>query len=457
MIKLWNTLARRKEIFVPLKKGSVGLYTCGPTVYNYAHIGNLRTYIFEDILRRAFEYVGFKVKHVMNITDVGHLAGDADAGEEKMEAAARRERKTAWEIAKFYEKAFEEDLKKLNVEEPTLIVNATDHIAEQIALIKILEEKGFTYATSDGVYFNTSKFARYGRLSRQKLSEKAVGTREIVKTEKKHPADFALWKFSPTDRKRDMEWKSPWGVGFPGWHIECSAMSRKYLGQPFDIHTGGIDHVSVHHENEIAQSEAAYGAPLARYWLHGEFLTIDGGRMGKSEGNFITLADVLKRGFDPLAYRYFTLGAHYRSKLTFSWDALAGVASGLKKIRDELRGWPRPAKKGIATILKRFRAAVEDDLNMPAALAVFHDLLGKTPTPAGARTALDMDKVFGLNLARTLAEPLEVPRAVRTLVAEREAARKRGDWPLADARRREIERAGFVVEDTPTGPRVREA
>ncbi len=305
MLTFWNTLHRQLEPFSPLKGKTVGLYTCGPTVYNPATIGNLRSYLFEDVLKRTLCFSGFKVKHVMNITDVGHLVGDGDEGEDKIEREAQKAKKSAWEVARDYEARFVADLSRLHILGADEMPRATDHIPEQIALIEQLEKKGFTYRTSDGIYFDTSKFSAYGALSGQKLEDKKSGARVAVNTEKKHPSDFVLWKFSPEDSKREMEWESPWGVGFPGWHIECSAMSRKYLGQPFDIHCGGVDHIAVHHENEIAQSEEAFGKPLARFWLHNEFLLVDGRGMGKSEANACTLDDWRDKGCDRIVVRYF--------------------------------------------------------------------------------------------------------------------------------------------------------
>jgi len=335
-LKLYNTLSRKKEVFKPLKNKLVKLYTCGPTVYWYAHLGNLRTYIFEDILKRVLKYQGFKVIHLMNITDVGHLTSNQDIGEDKIEIAARKEKKSAWQIANFYTKKFKEDLKALNIIPPNLWAKATDYIKEQIDLIKILEKKGFTYKIEDGIYFDTSKLKTYGRLWPKKMKIKAGARVEMVKG-KKNPTDFALWKFSPKNIKRQMEWDSPWGKGFPGWHTECVAMAIKNLGINFDIHCGGVDHVLIHHTNEIAQSEAAFGKILARFWLHGEFLLLKEGRMGKSEGNIITLADLKEKGFNPLAYRYLCLNSHYRSKLIFSWKALKGAQNALINLSEEIK------------------------------------------------------------------------------------------------------------------------
>ena len=336
MLKFYNTLSKKKKVFKPLKDKKVGLYTCGPTVYLYAHIGNLRTYIFEDILKRVLLYNGYKVKHIMNITDVGHLTSDADTGEDKIELKAKKERKTAWQIADFYTKAFKRDLKFLNIKEPDFWVKATKTIEGQIKLIKILEKKGFTYKISDGIYFDSSKLKTYGKLRGKQRIKIKPGARIEMVPGKKNPTDFALWKFTPPGIKRQMEWDSPWNRGFPGWHTECVVMSIKYLGIPFDIHCGGVDHILIHHTNEIAQGEAAFGKILAKYWLHGEFLVLKEGRMGKSEGNIVILEDLIKKGFNSLAYRYLCLGAHYRSKLTFSWEGLEASQNALDNLRQKI-------------------------------------------------------------------------------------------------------------------------
>jgi cysteinyl-tRNA synthetase len=324
MLRLYDTYTRTVRDFEPLHPPEVGLYTCGPTVYDYAHIGNLRTYIFEDILRRVLEFNGYKVKHVMNITDVGHLTSDADTGEDKMEKGSRRTGKSAWEIAEFYTQAFQEDMRHLNILDPTIWCRATDHIAEQIEFIQCIEAKGYTYRTSDGIYFDTSKLPDYGYLARLDIEGLQAGQR-IDMGEKRSVTDFALWKFSSPDERRQMEWDSPWGRGFPGWHIECSAMSAKYLGAFFDIHCGGEDHISVHHPNEIAQTQACYGTRLANFWMHGYFLQLDSAKMAKSAGGFLRVQTLVDRGYDPLAYRFFCLSAHYRAKLNFNWESLDGA------------------------------------------------------------------------------------------------------------------------------------
>ncbi|MEK9131139.1 MAG: cysteine--tRNA ligase, partial [Patescibacteria group bacterium] len=331
MIHLYNTLTRQEDDFQPIKPGHVGIYSCGPTVYGFAHIGNLRAFTIADVLCRTLRANGLEVKQVMNITDVGHLVGDGDDGEDKMIVAMKREGKSAWDIAKFYTDAFFHDVALINIVPATEYPRATEHIAEQIAMLKDLEKNGFTYRTSDGIYFDTSKLPDYGKLSRQKSEDKKAGAR-VDLGEKKNATDFALWKFSPMNEKREMEWDSPWGVGFPGWHLECSAMSKKYLGVPFDIHTGGVDHIAVHHENEIAQTQGVDGVLEANVWMHNEFLTVDGGKMSKSLGNLYVMQDVRDHNIDPLALRYLFLVAHYRTKLNFTWEALEGAQNALHKL-----------------------------------------------------------------------------------------------------------------------------
>ncbi|PMQ01111.1 MAG: cysteine--tRNA ligase [Dictyoglomus sp. NZ13-RE01] len=456
---LYNTLTRKKEIFKPIHPDRVGMYTCGPTVYNFAHIGNLRTYIFEDILKRVLLYNGYKVLHVMNITDVGHLTSDADEGEDKIELSAKKERKNAWQIAEFYTEAFKRDIKKLNILEPDIWCKATEHIDDFIALIKILEEKGYTYRTSDGIYFDTSKLPDYGKLAGQNLDEILPGARVEVNPEKKNPWDFALWKFSPKDVKRQMEWDSPWGIGFPGWHIECSAMSTKYLGQPFDIHCGGVDHIAIHHTNEIAQSEAAYGKPMANYWLHGEFLIMGEKRMGKSEGNFITLSDLEERGYNPLAYRYFCLTAHYRSPLKFTWQAIDSAQRALNRMYENIKKYPATNVEYHKEYEERFHMAINDDLDMPKALAIAWELIrDESVAPEVKRaTLIQFDKVFGLSLDNPPEIKIDVPDEIWNLLEEREKARKEKNYQLADEIRDEIKRKGYIIEDTPQGPRIKKA
>jgi cysteinyl-tRNA synthetase len=454
-IRLYDTYTRSLREFTPLNPPEVGLYTCGPTVYDFAHIGNLRTYLFEDILRRTLEFNGLQVKQVMNITDVGHLVSDADTGEDKMEKGSRRTGKTAWELAEIYTQEFKKDLDRLNILEPVIWCRATDHIAEQIDLIRCIEEKGFTYRTTDGIYFDTSRLPDYGRLGRLDIEGLQAGAR-IEMGEKRSPTDFALWKFSPTDQQRQMEWDSPWGVGFPGWHIECSAMSAKYLGSFFDIHCGGEDHISVHHTNEIAQTEACYGTRLANFWLHGYFLQIgEEQKMSKSGGGFLRVQTLLDKGYDPLAYRLFSLNAHYRAKLNFTWEGLDGAAKALERLRAAAFAWGAPGEIN-AEFNERFAEPVNDDLNMPRAMAVVWELVkSDLPAPVKKATLLEFDRVLGLRLAEWQPEEAAVPAEILALVEQRQQARQEKRWQDADALRAQIDAAGYLLEDTPQGPRVR--
>ncbi|HOT93371.1 MAG TPA: cysteine--tRNA ligase [Anaerolineae bacterium] len=453
-LKLYDTYTRSIREFEPLHPPEVGMYTCGPTVYDYAHIGNLRTYIFEDVLRRVLLFNGYTVNHVMNITDVGHLTSDADTGEDRMEKGSRRTGLSAWEIAEMYTQEFKADLQRLNILEPTIWCRATDHITEQIETIRCIEANGFTYRTSDGIYFDTSKLPDYGYLGRLDVEGLQAGAR-VDLGEKRNITDFALWKFSPPGQKRQMEWDSPWGVGFPGWHIECSAMSAKYLGPFFDIHCGGEDHITVHHTNEIAQTQACYGTRLANFWLHGYFLQIDEARMGKSVGNFLRVQTLMDRGYDPLAYRFMCLGAHYRSRLSFTWEGLDGAQTALNRLRAAAYAWGEP---GVVDeeYMDKFAAQVNDDLNMPRALAVTWDLV-KSDLPEATRkaTLLAFDQVLGLRLAawKPVEEP--IPEAIMALVEQRTLARKEKRWQDADALRAQVAAAGYEIEDTPQGPRVR--
>ena len=452
-LRLFDTYTRSRRTFAPLQPPAVGLYACGPTVYDYAHIGNLRTYIFEDILRRVLDFNGYTVTHVMNITDVGHLVSDADTGEDKMEKGARRTGKSAWAIAEFYTQAFKEDLRRLNILEPTIWCRATAHIPEQIEAIRCIEAKGFTYCTSDGIYFDTSKFPGYGRLARLDITGLQAGVRVGV-GEKRHPTDFALWKFSPSDQQRQMEWESPWGVGFPGWHIECSAMSATYLGSFFDIHCGGEDHIAVHHTNEIAQTEACHGTHLANYWLHGHFLQLDEAKMAKSTGDFLRVQTLMERGYDPLAYRFFCLSAHYRAKLNFTWDSLDGAATALQRLRLATDNWG-PPDRADAEYMQQFTEQINDDLNLPRAMAVTWDMVrSDLPAVTKKATLLQFDRVLGLQLTKWQPPEETVPEELMTLVQQRQQARAEKRWKDADALREQINVAGYEIEDRPEGPRV---
>ena len=456
----YNTLTRQKEEFYSIKPGEVGLYTCGPTVYNYAHIGNLRTYIFEDILKRVLIYNGYHVKHVMNITDVGHLSGDRDMGEDKMEQGAAREGKSAWDIADYYTQAFKKDIARLNIVDPDIWVKATDTLPEQIALVKRLEEKGYTYRTADGIYFDTSKFKDYTKLSHQDLEALQEGARVERNPEKRNPTDFALWKFSPKDSKRQMEWDSPWGVGFPGWHLECSAMSMKFLGDQLDIHCGGTDHIDVHHTNEIAQSEAATGNRFFNFWMHGAFLIIAGGKkMAKSAENFLTLENTfLSNDINPLSYRFASFLTHYRKPMEFSDEGIEAARNGLLHLQNQVRQVVAAGiggDKAISAEYKnKFLGAVNDDLNMPRAMAVIQEMLKSSVSDTvKLTTILDFDRVVGLNLDQ-LDQERALPEAVQSRVDARIKARKSKDFATSDRLRAEIEAMGYLVQDTKDGMKI---
>ena len=464
MLKVYNTLTRQKEEFKPLNGKCVTMYSCGPTVYNYAHIGNLRTYIFMDILRRVLRADGYKLKGVMNITDVGHLLSDADDGEDKMAKAAAEQKKRPEEIAAFYTDVFMKDIAALNIGKPEIIAKATDHIPDMIAFVEGLCAKGYGYETSDGIYFDIGKFPAYGRLSRLNLDEQIAGARVEVNSEKRHPADFALWKKAP--KEHIMQWPSPWGMGYPGWHIECSAMSRKYLGDTFDIHTGGVDHIPVHHENEIAQSEALIGHKAVDYWMHGEFMLVDGGKMSKSLGNTYTVAQLVERGYSPLAFRYFCLNAHYRKKLNFTFEGLTAAQTAYNRLLGLLYACKISDKHTDAKMIDgytaEFNEAINDDLNIPLALGVLWTMLKNEPSRDIYETALAFDKVLGLSLdkaaAPVLDEPVvDIPETIRTLADERFAARKNKDWATSDRLRDELAAAGWVVVDAKDGYTLKKA
>ena len=450
MLELYNTLGREKQEFIPIKKGHVGIYTCGPTVYWYQHIGNLKSYIFADILKRVLIYNKFKVKQVMNVTDVGHLTSDADSGEDKMEKAALKEHKTAKEIANHYWSVFKEDLKKLNITPPDIWCKATEHIKEQIELVKTLEEKGYTYKTSDGIYFDTDKLKNYGELALLRKENLQAGKRVDI-GDKKNKTDFALWKFSSEPGTRQQEWKSPWGIGFPGWHIECSAMSSKYLGDQFDIHTGGEDHIPVHHTNEIAQSEAAYGKkPWVRYWLHGAFLTFGGEKMSKSSGKIATLSELEEKGYNPLHYRYFVLTGHYRTQLSFTPENLDNAQNSYERLKRLVKDLKEDKSKQInLDYLKKFESAINDDLNIPVALKTLWELLRDEEAENKINTIKKMDEVLGLDLLKQ--EKIKVPREVKEFAKQREIARKNKDWEKSDELRDKIANLGFKVNDTKEG------
>jgi cysteinyl-tRNA synthetase len=457
MLHIFNSLTRKIEPFHPIHDLQVGMYTCGPTVYDFAHIGNFRTYTTADILVRTLQYNGYEVKYIINLTDVGHLTGDnlgdADLGEDRLEKSAKKEGKTAWEVAAFYTEAFLKDFEKLQLTKPQRFVKATDHIKEQIDLVKQLEEKGFTYTTTDGVYFDTSKFEKYGELSN--LDEIKAGARVEINPEKKNARDFALWKFSPQDEQRQMEWKSPWGVGFPGWHIECSAMAMKYLGPHFDIHAGGIDLRETHHPNEIAQSEAATEQTFVNYWVHSAFMLVSGQRMSKSLGNNYKLYDLEKEGYDAMTLRYVYLQTHYRQEMNFTFAGLDAAANAVKKLREEVRLLEEPThvSKEYSDL---FLAALNDDLNTSKALAVVWELL-KSDLPDSVKhaTLLKFDTVLGLQLDQIEKEETlsleQLPRPVRSLIMQREEMRKMRKFAQADQIRNQVKKLGYDVQDGQDG------
>jgi cysteinyl-tRNA synthetase len=459
---LYNTRTRSKEPFEPIEAGHVRIYSCGPTVYAPQHLGNLRPYLFADILKRTLLEAGYRVTHVINVTDVGHLSDDADAGEDKMEKAAATSGRSAADIAAEYTEQWLEDRRRVNCLDPEVLCKATDHIEEQIALAVRLEEKGFTYRTADGIYFDVSRFPRYADFAGLDLAGQCEGGRIEEVAEKRNPADFAIWKFAAEGVKRQQEWESPWGRGFPGWHLECSAMSSKYLGEHFDIHTGGIDHVPVHHTNEIAQSEGAFGtAPWVNYWLHNEFIDFKGQKMSKSRGSVLLLQDLVDAGYDPRAYRYWFLQAHYRQQQTFTDDALAAAAKGYRRLLSHAAEVRDAEEEGDperqAPLRDRFRAAMHDDLNAPKAMAVAWEVARSGELPAADKRdlLLHFDDVLALDLASASPEPeeeVESDPRIDALVAEREAARKSKDFASADRIRDELAAEGIVIKDRPEGP-----
>lgn len=468
MLHLYNTLTKKVEDFKPINPPNVGYYSCGPTVYDFAHIGHARTYVFADLLQKALESDGFKVKRVMNITDVGHLTSDSDTGEDKMEKGAAREKKSVWDIAKFYTDDFFQMLDKINVRRPEIICKATEHIKEMIEMIKTLEKKGFTYQIADGIYFDTSKFPDYGKLTGQtfeKLQKTLkAGARVELVSGKKNVTDFALWKLTPKDVKRQMEWESPWGIGFPGWHIECSAMSMKYLGETFDIHTGGVDHISIHHTNEIAQSEASTGKQFVKYWLHADHLLVDGEKMSKSLGNFYRLIDIESKGFSPLALRYLFLTASYRSQMNFTWRSLEAAQTAYESLSKQILNIKSQISEKVSlsedklekvnSFRQKFSDAINDDLNTAVGLAVVWEVVKSNIQPGGKYDLLmQFDQVLGLGLNQITdnRQQITIPEEIKKLVLIREELRKGKKWKESDKVRTDIEKKGFTVEDTPSG------
>jgi cysteinyl-tRNA synthetase len=464
VLHLYNSPARKKERFETLEPGKVRMYCCGPTVYNYAHIGNLRTYLFEDFLRRTLEYLGYQVEHVVNITDVGHLTSDADTGEDKLEKGALREGASVWDIAKRYTQEFQKDWKRLNLVEPTHWPRATDYIEQQIALVQTLEKKGYTYIIQDGVYFNTSKFSRYADFAGLDVDNLEAGIRVAMADGKLNSTDFALWKFSPKDSQRAMEWDSPWGKGFPGWHVECSAMAMDLLGPQLDIHCGGIDHLRIHHTNEIAQSECATGKQYSRFWLHGGWLLEDSGgkegagKMSKSGDNFVRLETLIQEGYDPLEYRYFTMSSHYKNYLNFSWENLSSAKRGLSALKSKTAPLVKQATSIQSDLgkewLSKFQKAICDDLNLPQALAVLNTMLKDEDLLPGEQGALvlDFDTILGLKLGEVEEKKeIALEAELSGLVEERNLARKSKDFARADEIRDIFREKGLVLKDTPEG------
>jgi cysteinyl-tRNA synthetase len=467
-IRIYNTLSKKVEEFRPQNPPLVTMYTCGPTVYDYQHIGHMRRYVGDDILIRVLEFNGLRVKQVMNITDVGHLISDSDTGEDKMEKGARKFGMSTWEIAKKFEKHFFNSIDTLNIQHPDVIMHATDYIKEQIVFIQILEQKGFAYKIEDGIYFDTSKFPNYTKLSGQNASDLKAGARVEMVAGKKHLTDFALWKFSypngrPFDLARDtslsrrqMEWASPWGLGFPGWHIECSTMAIKGLdSETIDIHTGGIDHISIHHTNEIAQSEAATGKKFVNYWVHHNHLHVDGNKMSKSVGNIYTVEDIAKKGFDPLALRYLFLQTHYRQEINFTWGALEAAQVAYKRLIENVASLGHP-KGEVKEYEEKFVDAINDDLNMSKALSVVWELIkSDNPDSDKAESLMRMDQVLGLDLENAKEKrkqiKIVVPNDVQMLIEERNGLRKQGSFTQADHIRNKIKKLGFNIKDTNKG------
>ena len=454
-MKLYNTLTRKKEEFAPLDGKTVRMYSCGPTVYNFAHIGNMRTYIFMDILRRTLRYEGYKVKGVMNITDVGHLLSDADEGEDKMEKAAKEQRKSPYEIADIYTKVFFDDLKKLNIGKPELTPKATEHIQEMLDFVYTLCEKGYGYETSDGIYFDISKFPAYGQLSGINLEDQKAGARVEVNDEKRSPFDFAIWKKAP--KEHIMQWDSRWGKGYPGWHIECSAMSKKYLGEVFDIHTGGVDHIPIHHENEIAQSYGDSGKNPAKFWMHGEFMLVNNGKMSKKLGNTYLVSQLEEMGYSPMCFRYFCLNTHYRKKLNFTFEGMDGAKTAYARlcalVAKHREGENDVSDEKLAAYRKEFEEDVTDDLNVPGAMGVLWTMLKEPASRKIYALALEMDKVFGLKLDEAKAEEVkeEFPAEITAIANERAAARAAKDWGKSDELRAKLDELGYAVTDTKEG------
>ena len=459
-LKLYNTLTKQKEEFKPLEGNEVRIYSCGPTVYSFAHIGNFRAYIFMDNLRRVLQANGYTLKHVMNITDVGHLESDADEGEDKMEKAAKKENKDPYEIAAFYTDIFFRDMGRLNIQRPEIIAKATDHIKDMIEFVKVLVEKGYVYETSRALYFDISKLDKYPVLSNRNLDDQIAGARVDVDPEKKNPYDFAVWIKAPENHI--MKWESPWGLSYPGWHLECSAMGKKYLGKEFDIHTGGVDHIPTHHENEIAQSKGCTGHIPAKRWMHVEFLQVDGGKMSKSLGNTYTLDQLQEKGIEPLAYKLFCYTAHYRTKLNFTFDSAISSQKALNRLRESyllhLESEDNNVEKEkIEEYRKRFMNAVNDDLNMPLAMGIVWEVArNEIKSKQYAKLLIEFDKILGLDIEHSKdylekEEKIELPEEIKSLVEQRKQTRENKDWAESDRIRDLLKDQGYVVKDTKEG------
>lgn len=458
-IYFYNTLTKQKEMFKPENGNEVRMYSCGPTVYKDATIGNMRTIIFQDVLRRVLKYNGYKLKHVMNITDVGHLVSDADEGEDKMIKSAKEMHKDPKEIAEYYTKLFFEDLKALNIETPEIVCKATDHIKEMIEYVKRLIDNGYAYETSTAIYFDVSKLDKYGILSGIDVRNQKAGARVEVDPEKRNPYDFAVWIKAPENHL--MKWESPWGLSYPGWHIECSAMGQKYLGETFDIHTGGIDLIPTHHENEIAQSKGAYGKIPARYWMHGEYLLINGGKMSKSLGNVYLLNDIIKRGYDPLVYRMFTYTGSYRNKINFTWEGIEANSKALIKLREgyqkHLNGGENVSCEIINEFEEKFHKAINDDLNIPLAMGIVWDAIKyEKKSPDIAKLLKRFDTILAIDIDRkTIQEENDVPKEIIELAEKRNQARINKDWAESDKLRDEILSKGYMIKDTKEGYEIK--
>ena len=454
-IYFYNTLTKKKDLFKPIEEGKVKIYSCGPTVYKDATIGNMRTNLLNDTLRRVLKYNGYELKHVMNITDVGHLVSDGDEGEDKMLKSAREEHKSPLEIAEHYTKLFFRDLERLNIETPEVVCKATDHIKEMLEMVQKIMKNGYAYETSTAIYFDVSKLDKYGILSGINLNDQKAGARVDIDPEKRNPYDFALWIKAPANHL--MKWDSPWGPSYPGWHIECSAMSTKYLGEEFDIHTGGIDLVPTHHENEIAQNKGACGKNPAHYWIHGEYLLINGGKMSKSLGNTYLIDDIIARGYSPLAYRLFNYSCHYRGKLNFTWEGIESANTSLIRLREgyqkHLNGNSNVSDEIIADMENRFHQAINDDMNMPLALSVVWEAV-KYPekSPKIAQLLKKFDTVLGIKIDEV--QETKIPQEILDLVEERKQARSDKNWSESDRLRDLIAEKGYIVKDMKDGTEV---